>query len=55
MDWQQIVSLLVVGTTAILMARGSVRRRKRALAGCGGSCGCAGKTAGRIREGTTRI
>jgi hypothetical protein len=42
MDWQQLSALTIVATTAALMIRRSIGRRKRIPGGCGGNCGCAG-------------
>lgn len=39
MDWQQIVSLLIVATAGLLMA-GSKLRRRRSRFACGTHCGC---------------
>jgi hypothetical protein len=39
MDWQQIVSLIVVAATAVLLARYEITRRQRAkLGGCVRDC-----------------
>ncbi len=39
MDWQQIVSLIVVAATAVLLARYAIRRRQRAkVSGCVHDC-----------------
>ncbi|MBI5216690.1 MAG: hypothetical protein HY960_13135 [Ignavibacteriae bacterium] len=41
MDWQQLLSLLIVGVSAVLLVRHELRRRKRAkLSACGHDCGC---------------
>ncbi len=39
MDWQQIVSLIVVAATAVLLTRYAIRRRQRAkVRGCVHNC-----------------
>lgn len=41
MDWQQIISLVVVALTALLLLRSFVRKRKQAALGiCAEDCGC---------------
>jgi hypothetical protein len=41
MDWQQILSLIVVAATAVLLVRNEMRKRHRANQGiCGRDCGC---------------
>ncbi len=41
MNWQQIVSLMIVAATAALLIRSGIRKQKRALAGgCSGTCDC---------------
>jgi len=41
MDWQQIVSLVIVALTFVLLLRSQIRKRKRAKnSACGGDCGC---------------
>jgi hypothetical protein len=41
MDWQQLLSLLIVGVSTALLVRHEVRRRKRSkLNECGHDCGC---------------
>ena len=41
MDWQQLISLVIVAAAAALMARGAFARKRRTSA-CGGGCGCSG-------------
>ena len=41
MDWQQVVTLLIVVLTAGLFILARFRRR-RSKTGCGSACGCAG-------------
>lgn len=41
MDWQQIISLVVVALAALLLLRSFVRKRKQAALGiCAEGCGC---------------
>jgi hypothetical protein len=40
MDWQQLVSLTIVGTAAVLLLAGKVRSRRFRF-GRDGHCGCA--------------
>ncbi len=43
-NWQlKVVGLIVFGAVAYLVAR-AVRSWKATRSGCGGSCGCAGKS-----------
>lgn len=39
MDWQQLVSLVVVASAAVLLVGSKVRRRKFS-GGCDAHCGC---------------
>lgn len=63
MDWQQIVSLVIVAVTFVLLFRSEVRRRRRArMRACGHDCGCSSRIleqikaeAARNATGTTRI
>jgi hypothetical protein len=39
MDWQQLISLTVVGATALMFVLGR-RRSRKSSAGCGTLCSC---------------
>ncbi|MBI5471470.1 MAG: hypothetical protein HY961_03905 [Ignavibacteriae bacterium] len=50
MDWQQASSLVIVATTAVLLVRHQIAKRRRAkLKPCGGNCGCSSDVLERIR------
>ena len=56
MDWQQAVSLAIVGVTAIMFLRsGLIRRRfsasRHTHCGCGGSTAASGSVIFRVRKG----
>jgi hypothetical protein len=44
MNWQLIAVGIIVALTAIYLARQTWRTWSAKKAGCGGSCGCSGKT-----------
>jgi hypothetical protein len=41
LDWQQIVTLVIVGVSAALLVKQQVRSRRHAkMRACGSDCGC---------------
>lgn len=41
MDWQQIVSLIIVAAALVLLIRGKIEKQRKAkLRACGHDCGC---------------
>ena len=49
MNWQQIASLAIVASTAVLLVRSEVRKRRRGnLGDCGAGCNCSSANASTI-------
>ena len=51
MNWQELISLLIVGLTMILIIRSEIRKyRLRKILPCGGDCNCTALKIVRLKQ-----